>query len=274
MKFTHGMDEHVPAASGGGVRFLTFLKDPVTILRFQEDYDDLRLVYMHFDRNLRTSFPCPGDPDQCPGCINKFDRSAKIVGVATNVSNGYTNVYVLPISLKDSFARVQDRDGTLKARDLAIYKDGTGTSTSYSLDREDKVERDPVDPQFFPDVDETLKEAWRYGTDTEYRDSRQKENAEKAPKATVERKDTKERKPSVMDAVRSSVKESDGPPPFDDPEGAEEATPRGEMTEAEVRNMKYVALIQLAAEVGVDDKIDDDMSKQDVADLIINKMGV
>ena len=256
LSFTKNIKDHVPASSGGSSGgYLNYLKEQVTQLRLLQDYDELLVAKLHYDKNARMSFPCPGEghKDICPGCEGGFDTSNKIIVQAINTDSGYANVYALPISLDEPLSRLQDRDGSLKKRDVIIYKTKKNDRVSYTMDRDDEKTSIPeYNEDFLPDREDVLMEAWKNATNKDVRDARVNENQNKEP----------ESRPSV-------VKEQNEPepPPFDEV-AVEASTPRGGMTEAEVRAMKFVPLMRLATELGLESKINEDMSKQEIADVI------
>lgn len=249
--FGQAADKFV-GGGGGGSNLITYIKERETRLRFAHDWGKFIIAYIHRDDENNTSFPCPGDPnrDKCPGCLGKMKASAKIFAIAMDRDKGYVNVYQLPIGLKEDLARMQDRDGTMQARDITIYKSGAGLDTSYGLEKEDRSAA-PEWPDEMPTIQEALLESWKFGTDNEYRASKMK------------KKDDEEGE-SIEEMAKAAAEEK---PPFDESAKVEEDTPRGDVTEVEIRAMKYLQLVQMAIALGI--AVDEDWSKQDLADAII-----
>lgn len=151
-------------ATGSYIKY--FPKDGDYRLRYLEEVDDWTRYYEHFHQGKQRSFPCTGDKKSCPGCTSPNERTAsaskRFLVNALDPSTGYVDLYKIPASIKGDFDRFTDKDdGTILARDFTVVRYQEDGKTKYSLDREDREERDLTEARtYMKDHQEALKAAY------------------------------------------------------------------------------------------------------------------
>lgn len=189
--------DYVDAGGEGGDWIHRISKDGEYRFRFLEPLDDWTVYWEHFSAEKKTSYPCTGDRNECPGCTcgneNEAKASAKYLvnAIQQNPGNdkqGYAHIWKLPhYSLQEDLERYNGRAGTIMDRDYTVYRYNQKGKTNYSVDREDKDEN-ALDLSKFKlqDHQEALKQAWMEVWDPETRAAKQKEFEDR--KAAKEKK--------------------------------------------------------------------------------------
>ena len=136
-----------------------------TRIRFLEELDDWTKIFQHFSNSSRSSYPCTGDMDTCPGCNSDDDRESKascrFITMALDVSSGYANLYSVPVSLITPLERYSDKDGgTVMARDYTVVQYKEDGFTKYQVEKEER-ERINFDKFILKDHQQALNEQYQ-----------------------------------------------------------------------------------------------------------------
>ena len=257
-----------------------------TRIRFLEEMDDWTKIFQHFSNSARTSYPCTGDQDTCPGCNSDDEREAKascrFIAMALDITSGYANLYSVPVSLITPLERYSDKDGgTIMARDYTVVQYKEDGFTKYAVEKEER-EKINLDKFVLKDHQKALNEqyqtAWGNNDSPQAQERAPKEESHPVTRFTppkeestvpyLDRIKTEEEEPEEPPKTKKrrgrppgataprtmeeaiAAKEDDNPPsePQQEDDAAEETTV---MTEEQIRSMSLEELEMLFDQCGI-----------------------
>lgn len=222
---------------GGGGTFIRFIKNDELNVRFLGDPEDTE----HWTEVMWVYDPALGEngggyPNPEPGMAGHWPKgknppggnvSKKYIAAVVDVDEKEVVPVLIPVSLGNQLVAFEGRRGSLTARDIALYKEGSGKDgTSYGMAPEDKSKMNLTKFKGTLDLEEVLQAAYDhyFGEDAEdeeddeeydeededdERPRARRKPAKKAVKKTVKRtvksSPAKKRKPSPA-AKKSSTK--------------------------------------------------------------------
>ena len=251
-----------------------------TRIRFLEEIDDWTKYQQHFSASARTTYPCTGDKDTCPGCIHESSdearTSTRYLVNAVDTERGYVNLYSVPFSCMASLERSSDRDdGTIRARDYTVVQTrDDNNQVKYLVEREEKSRFD------FGDYVAKMKDhqdalSQQFTTVWGDNDSPDSQSARRTKDLSQEAKDLPAPRPKVssLSAAKSaSAKTKDDLDPPTEPQIQKDTEPEETMTltEDEIRSMDVTALLGLFDQVGIDAPESDD--SQELAEYLLSQL--
>ena len=256
---TISLNEYVKG-SGASDR-INYIADDMTKIAFLTELDSIRVIYQHFlktEDGKNVGLPCPGMDfrDQCPGCQSDNDKERKttprIIAYTKNLTTGYDNYLMLPISLKEGIERQFNRDGSLRSRPYIIWRTKEGQSTKYEIEREDKYdEQDIPDPGEIPSFDDVIQGAWDYGIaalNGTLDDEAEEKKEEEEKKLPPSQRGKSESKPEPKEEKADDFPRSSG------------------LSIEELEGMSYLKLVKMAEELEI--AFDENSTRHELAVLI------
>jgi hypothetical protein len=277
-------EDQTVSADKDEVRIRGF-RDGDNRVRFLEEINDWTGYWEHYDPSLAARgayFPCTGNRNTCPGCVSENERTRRASKryLVNCLSNGYVNVYKIPVSLLDRMIRRSDADdGSIRARDYVIIKSGKGTDTEYDVEKE---ERSKVDFAQYTgqliDHQQILQESYIHaiGSPPDDEDENMANQERPAPRPPVREEPARpvrtvraEERPAKVEAPVRRMTVPDVPPsePQQEQVAAEEETV---LSEEEVRAMGAIELLRLYDQCGITPP--DTASAPALAEFLIEKL--
>ena len=115
----------------GSTQFFVRIPDEPLLVRFMEEPDEWINAFLHFDADVKASFPC-ADED-CPGCAAGLRKSKVYLANAVDLDAGKSVPLQMPVTVAKALVKYYDKYGTVVDRDYELSKEGTGIDTEYSV---------------------------------------------------------------------------------------------------------------------------------------------